>query len=305
MSSAVVGSKIGSMLLMVVAGLVGAFIPLFLRKFKMHTAMNLSNAFAGGAFLALGVFHILPDAIKELDEAKVYIYIGNISYNLAYILVFIGYIVILFCESVLFDPSLNEAMSHRDSDSQETSLSGAVISHKCNNLNAERKKEEMYYNKDVEKNDCALVRDSNSSNFENSCIRPVEEKKGDIYVDNNKNDISINVLNDNKYNRSDNWNKDCKNVEQKLKEENIIIEKEISNRNGFNQADFIKVEMDNTTIRTASSSSSNNLILKMEENRTNQVNRKKKKKINKILSVFSSASFFLMIALAIHGFFKV
>ena len=54
-----------------------------------------------GAFLALGVLHILPEAVELLTELEVYIHLNGKPYALTFCLVFIGYVVILFCEEVL------------------------------------------------------------------------------------------------------------------------------------------------------------------------------------------------------------
>eukprot|EP00922_Rhytidocystis_sp_ex-Travisia-forbesii_P020442 GHVS01030076.1.p1 GENE.GHVS01030076.1~~GHVS01030076.1.p1 ORF type:complete len:241 (+),score=9.20 GHVS01030076.1:106-828(+) len=103
-STGLIVSKVGAMVLMFAIGVAGAGLPICLRRLKLSRMIDLCSAFAGGAFLALGIFHILPDAVEDLEEADLLINIGTKSYNVAYLFVFVGFILILFCESIIFVP---------------------------------------------------------------------------------------------------------------------------------------------------------------------------------------------------------
>eukprot|EP00922_Rhytidocystis_sp_ex-Travisia-forbesii_P010530 GHVS01015423.1.p1 GENE.GHVS01015423.1~~GHVS01015423.1.p1 ORF type:complete len:327 (-),score=23.57 GHVS01015423.1:246-1226(-) len=103
-STALIVSKVGAMLLLFGIGLVGAGLPICLRRLKLNRTIALCGAFAGGAFLALGMFHILPDAVEDLKQAGMLIRIGTQTYNSAYLFLFAGFILILFCESIIFVP---------------------------------------------------------------------------------------------------------------------------------------------------------------------------------------------------------
>eukprot|EP00922_Rhytidocystis_sp_ex-Travisia-forbesii_P020443 GHVS01030077.1.p1 GENE.GHVS01030077.1~~GHVS01030077.1.p1 ORF type:complete len:331 (+),score=30.64 GHVS01030077.1:78-995(+) len=92
------------MVLLLAIGLFGAIVPIYLRKFRLSRTLGLCSAFAGGAFLALGMFHILPDAVEDLEEAGLVIRIGTKTYNSAYLFLFAGFVLILFCESIIFVP---------------------------------------------------------------------------------------------------------------------------------------------------------------------------------------------------------
>lgn len=66
--------------------------------------MQLANCFAGGAFLSLSLFHLLPEAIEQLDSASLSITIkkGH-SFNVAYLLVFVGFSLIFLLERVIVE----------------------------------------------------------------------------------------------------------------------------------------------------------------------------------------------------------
>lgn len=96
--------KAAAALLFLLTALIGASVPFALNKChqrKRASRLLLLNAFAGGAFLALGLLHIMPEAIKLLDEMEVEIHLNGKSYGVAFLLIFAGYLIILFCEGVL------------------------------------------------------------------------------------------------------------------------------------------------------------------------------------------------------------
>eukprot|EP00667_Euglena_gracilis_P012601 EG_transcript_12956 len=61
--------------------------------------MGWANSFAAGVFLAVGIVHLLPEAVEKMDE-----YYGNLTKELpiAFLMVILGYTVILMLERVMF-----------------------------------------------------------------------------------------------------------------------------------------------------------------------------------------------------------
>lgn len=56
------GVKLGLLLAILVAGALGAALPLLHRQARSHHLLGWGNAFAAGVFLAAGLVHMLPDA---------------------------------------------------------------------------------------------------------------------------------------------------------------------------------------------------------------------------------------------------
>lgn len=66
------------------------------------TFMGLANAFSGGLFLAISLYHILPDVVEEYDTWKTENEF-NSKLPLPYMLCFFGYVFILLIDRVMFD----------------------------------------------------------------------------------------------------------------------------------------------------------------------------------------------------------
>ncbi|OEH78285.1 metal cation zip family protein [Cyclospora cayetanensis] len=107
--------KAAAALLFFLTALWGAAVPFLLKRCELGSRIIYLNAFAAGAFLALGVLHIMPEAVNLLDELEVYIHLNGNPYPVTFCLAFIGYLTILFCEGVLCGDSL----SHYDVVSEE------------------------------------------------------------------------------------------------------------------------------------------------------------------------------------------
>lgn len=100
-SAALTGSKVAAAVLFALGALLGGAVPFLLKWCNLGHRILLLNAFAGGAFLALGILHIMPEAVDLLDELGVYIHLNGRQYAVTYLLIFLGYLIILFCEAVL------------------------------------------------------------------------------------------------------------------------------------------------------------------------------------------------------------
>ncbi|PFH37878.1 metal cation transporter, ZIP family protein [Besnoitia besnoiti] len=96
------GSKISAIFILMAVGAFGAWIPLALRRCKLDKVIAILNTFAGGAFLGLSVFHIMPEAAEDIEKANVLLDVGGGNhFNLAYVFLFLGYLAILVCERIL------------------------------------------------------------------------------------------------------------------------------------------------------------------------------------------------------------
>ena len=77
-------------------------LPLKLQAFKnSSTAIGLANSFSGGLFLSIALFHVLPD-ISEKFFVTIQPETG-INAPLPFILIFLGYTLVLTVDRVLFD----------------------------------------------------------------------------------------------------------------------------------------------------------------------------------------------------------
>ena len=81
-----------------------------------QTFMGIANAFSGGLFLAISLYHILPDVVKDFDVWKIQNHI-NSNIPLPYILTFVGYAMILFIDRVMFDS--NPLIDNENDNNQE------------------------------------------------------------------------------------------------------------------------------------------------------------------------------------------
>lgn len=70
--------------------------------------LGLANAFSGGLFLGIGLFHILPESAEKLE--------GLTKAPIAYFLAFASYAIILFVEKIAFD---SHSLIHKHGHEQE------------------------------------------------------------------------------------------------------------------------------------------------------------------------------------------
>ena len=76
------------------------------KKFRKSTKIiGIANAFSGGIFLGIALFHLLPESVEGFEG-----YFEEIKYEgvfskmpLAYIFAFCSYCLVLFVEKVAFD----------------------------------------------------------------------------------------------------------------------------------------------------------------------------------------------------------
>ena len=73
-------------------------IPVLSHKFNQSpTILGVANAFSGGVFLAIALVHILPEQYESYTELHVS------DFPLPFVLLLVGYTLILMIDKVLFD----------------------------------------------------------------------------------------------------------------------------------------------------------------------------------------------------------
>ena len=103
---------IGLVIIFIITMIFGC-IPTWIKSFTNPTILSFANAFSGGLFLGIGLFHLLPDSNKQIEKyyhdqaeeseksnhkaGK-----GEAPYPFAFIGVFITYSIMLLLEKVLF-----------------------------------------------------------------------------------------------------------------------------------------------------------------------------------------------------------
>lgn len=89
--------KIISIISMFAMGLIFGVMPNYIQSCKKSpTFLGLSNSFAGGLFLGIGLFHILPESAEKFEEKE-----SLKGIPIAYFLAFLSYALILFVEKVI------------------------------------------------------------------------------------------------------------------------------------------------------------------------------------------------------------
>ena len=94
--------------IVVFLGMATAFglMPYFITKCRKSTKfLSISNAFSGGLFLGIGLFHVLPESAEMLE--------GLSKAPIAYFCAFLSYALILFVEKVAFN---SHALLHHGHD---------------------------------------------------------------------------------------------------------------------------------------------------------------------------------------------
>ena len=90
-------------------------LPIFFAKYRQTTILNYANPFAGGIFIGIGLFHLLPDASFDFEQyynskegSKVFFK----GFPMSYFIAFLSYSLILYLEKVAF--STDEKKSEND-----------------------------------------------------------------------------------------------------------------------------------------------------------------------------------------------
>ena len=90
-------------------------LPIFFAKYRQTTILSYANPFAGGIFIGIGLFHLLPDASFDFEQyynskegSKVFFK----GFPMSYFIAFLSYSLILYLEKVAF--STDEKKSEND-----------------------------------------------------------------------------------------------------------------------------------------------------------------------------------------------
>jgi zinc transporter 1/2/3 len=99
--------KVASILLIILAGIVGGLIPTRKSFSQGGTKkLTLGNAFAGGVFLGAGFLHMLPDGIDNFTAMNT-----GIDYPLALLVAALGFMLILFIDKFFSEDKAQKALS--------------------------------------------------------------------------------------------------------------------------------------------------------------------------------------------------
>jgi len=88
-------TKIVSIFVFLGMAMAFGLMPYYIKSFRTSTKfLSISNAFAGGLFLGIGLFHVLPEGAEKLKD---------FSLPWAYFCAYLSYALILFVEKVAFN----------------------------------------------------------------------------------------------------------------------------------------------------------------------------------------------------------
>ena len=106
-------------------------LPIFFAKYRQTTILNYANPFAGGIFIGIGLFHLLPDASFDFEQyynSKEGSTVFFKGFPMSYFIAFLSYSLILYLEKVAF--STDEKKSGKDiklEDKKEYKLNDEII----------------------------------------------------------------------------------------------------------------------------------------------------------------------------------
>ena len=123
--------KIFSFVIIVIITFSFGLLPIFFAKYRQTTILNYANPFAGGIFIGIGLFHLLPDASFDFDQyykskegSSSFFY----GFPMSYFIAFLSYSLILYLEKVAF--STDEKKPGKDiklGDKKEYKLDDEII----------------------------------------------------------------------------------------------------------------------------------------------------------------------------------
>ena len=106
--------------------------PHFIKKCRTSTKfLGIANAFSGGLFLGIGLFHVLPESAEMLEQMS--------EMPVAYFCAFLSYALILFVEKVAFN---SHALLHGHDHDDKNSKSNRMTLSKLNESESREEKQE-------------------------------------------------------------------------------------------------------------------------------------------------------------------
>ena len=161
-------------------------LPIFFAKYRQTTILNYANPFAGGIFIGIGLFHLLPDASFDFEQyynSKEGSTVFFKGFPMSYFIAFLSYSLILYLEKVAF--STDEKKSEND----------------LNINNVEEKKEnklddEIYEPLLKDENDNNINKNNNDNNNIEILDREEENEKinNSLMFKRNKGKLKINLI---------------------------------------------------------------------------------------------------------------
>ena len=171
--------KIFSFIIIVIITFSFGLLPIFFAKYRQTTILNYANPFAGGIFIGIGLFHLLPDASFDFEQyyqskegKSSFIY----GFPMSYFIAFLSYSLILYLEKVAFSTNekTTEENNNINKDEDEDNISDEEI------LEPFIPKEE--YHELINNNDNNNIKETkidndNNNNIDNYCDNELKELK--------------------------------------------------------------------------------------------------------------------------------
>ena len=133
--------KIMSIVVFLAMAIGFGLMPYFIVKCRNSTKfLSISNAFSGGLFLGIGLFHVLPESAEMLEDLT--------DAPIAYFCSFFSYALILFVEKVAFN---SHSLLHGHGHEHKNDESNSLTLSKLNDSERETKNDEDNANEENEK----------------------------------------------------------------------------------------------------------------------------------------------------------
>jgi zinc transporter 1/2/3 len=140
--------KIGCIIIIITVTLIFGLMPLFYNISRSSKFLGIANAFSGGLFMGIGLFHLLPEAQENFDS-----YYSNPEFQgsffssqpLSYYIAFISYSLILFLEKVAFNSHSLTAHTHGEEGIHihHDDLHEPLLNHYDDDLESNKKKRDI------------------------------------------------------------------------------------------------------------------------------------------------------------------
>lgn len=165
--------KLSSIVIFLVMATCFGVMPYFITKCRTSTKfLSISNAFSGGLFLGIGLFHVLPEGAEMLEELT--------DAPIAYFCAFLSYALILFVEKVAFNGHAllhgHGHGDHKDKPEERITLSKLNETERSTENNNEQNDEE---NEEENEKKEPMIKVELKNQEENKNEDATPEKKGD------------------------------------------------------------------------------------------------------------------------------
>ena len=302
--------KIGCLIIIMLVSLIFGLLPLYYNITKSSKFLGFANAFSGGLFMGIGLFHLLPEA-QENFESYYLTPKGrkSVFYNqpLSYFIAFISYSLILFLEKVAFDSHALTAHTHGEE--------GTHIHHDDINQPLLDDEEELALNK--KKSDIAeeFFKPQNPFDKENNVYhdctniyKSTTKSSDQGKINGNKNNFLIEEKED-----SDEDENTIKNVLSTkgqfasfLQTRNIMENKNSDkklDKSLYAATKIIERATNPHNYENYKSNESNKKLIELSNNENNELNNKNKEE-HYFTPTSTMTPYILLIALSLHGLFE-